>query len=433
MDRSKSRDIPFSWGVTGVPDYVDRADILDASATYKNPEYWLKKYDWYYANIPHLRKTAPSVTGVENITWSSNGMKANNHCLHYKSRNVNLPFLQLTAQGTNPNYSIVWYHYRNNIVSYYPYSIQSMGIPNIDYLASRARAWHSMQPRFEGRMDLLNFLFELKDFKDIVKHIFKYRSTLDKLRKASNAWRGLPPDLAKQRTRPDHALASANLLNQLMIQPLVRDLGNICQQMNILVSEAQQQFSDNGSELQSSHFSEELQRIGSPTQGTAFYKWQMSGEVNFTTFTATLRYKYSYSMRPTFLAWMKYWGLSGSFNTMWNSMPFTFVADYFVQIGNSIRAMEHDPNVKLSEFDYCESLKTRYIKGTFTSGDASNFILIVDGKICDYKKDIVLSGLDASVYRRIPCDPYYGPAPPKFKLPSGQQALNMASLLRCLI
>lgn len=436
MYKSKSRfDLPFDWGKTGNSRYSTLGDArINATTTYKNLDYWMAKYE-LYANLGVASYSEPGGTGYEMIEWSVNGKKNNNQCLHYRSRNVNRPFLALQGRYGNPNDCYCTYHYRDLPILFNPYTFTQMqgGIPTIDYLASRARAWHSMQPRFEGRVDVLNFLFELKDFRDIAKHIFKYRSILDNLRKISNAWRGSPRDLTRHRTKPLAALASANLTNELAIKPLMRDLATIFNQMNIIVREAQQEFSDNGSELQSSHFTEELVRSENATTGTYYNKFRKTGEAQFTNFTATLRYKYSYQMRPTVDAWMKYWGLKGSFNTMWNCMPFTFVVDYFVQIGNSIRAMEHDPNVKLMEYDYCESLKTRWIKGYYTSGDASNYILIVDGDAKDYKKDIVLSGLDASIYHRLPTEPYYGPAPPKFKLPSGQQAINIASLVRCLL
>lgn len=209
------------------------------------------------------------------------------------------------------------------------------------------------------------------------------------------------------------------------------------QQANIIVREAQQQFFESGSNFQKSHYSEELNRIDSRSIAKNNQGWYGSGYLETTTFTATLRYKYDYSMRDTIDAWMKYWGFCGSFEAFWNMIPFSFLADYFVQIGNSIHAMEHDPRVTLGDYEYGESLKTTLTQGLSTVSGPLLFTLVLDGNVYmkargDRVGDRLLAGTEGTIYTRLPRTPYYGPATPRLKLPSTRQSLNICALLRCL-
>lgn len=99
--------------------------------------------------------------------------------------------------------------------------------------------------------------------------------------------------------------------------------------------------------------------------------------------------------------------------------------------------MEHDPNVRLNEYEYGESLKSNFMYGTSTSGSPILTQLVIDGNVYiksqgDRMKDRLLSGLEGSLYTRALRTPYYGPATPRLKLPSTTQTLNMGALLRCL-
>lgn len=431
MYREKSRSLPYSWGSNASTGHYCTGAMLNATSQITASEL-LARYQAYPACPAAVQAyAAPAISGTEKIEWSSLGRKANNSCFHFRSTSINRAFNWSTPYWDRWHWMFYsTYYYREAPFAYNPYQYSDVGHLSWDYQAARSRAWHEMQPRFEGRIGMLNFLFELKDFRDMVRHVFKYESTIKNLRKISNAWAGKPRDLKPM--EPFLALAQGDLIMQFAIKPLMRDLADIFQQINIVVSEAQQTFQDAGAELQSSHYSEYIAESGSWIRRTRGMLALSDGEGYTSKFTATLRYKYSYSMRDIFQAWMKYWGISGSFEAWWNMIPGSFLADYFVQIGNSIRAMEHDPNVELTEYDYCESIKTQFLKGTILNGDASSYA-VVEGKILEPGKTTLVNGLDATIYRRLPAVPYLGPATPKFKLPSGQQSLNMAALLRCLL
>jgi hypothetical protein len=141
-------------------------------------------------------------------------------------------------------------------------------------------------------------------------------------------------------------------------------------------------------------------------------------------------------MRSTVDAFVKYWGLSPSAETFWNAIPWTFVFDYFVKIGDSIHAMEIDQNVDLRMTDYAESLLTTSTTGThLLPGDSSiyRFLMVDDQILPKVSYPRLISGTKGTIYERQVTSPNFGPALPRLKLPSGKQSAVMASLVRCIL
>lgn len=404
------------------------------SPRFNDKAYWSNLYLADQA-LRNSSVSVPAVTGKESISWKSGGKAKYNPCIHIVSNMYNLPYTAVHERVSNPKTIYVSRYFRTPSPALYPYALRNIVHPTTDFQAARARAWHNMQPRFEGKVSMINFLYELKDFRDIVKYLFRpdNNRALKDIRKLFNKKR---PDLVPK--DPTRGLATAVLVNNFAIQPLIKDLAAMLQQANIIVREAQQQFCESGSQFQKSHYSEEIHRIDSRTKYTNNNYWYAYGQLQNTIFTATLRYKYDYTMRNTIDAWMKYWGFCGSFEAWWNMIPFSFLVDYFVQIGNSIHAMEHDPHVRLTEYEYGESLRTTYRFGYSTTGDPRHHVFVLDGNVYlkargDKIGDRLYAGIQGSIYTRTPTYPYYGPATPRLKLPSTTQMLNMGALLRCLL
>lgn len=408
------------------------------------PDYWLGRYYSAQAKRNSNVVFPYSDQGSEVIEWASMGRDKYNPCTHRKVNRVNLPFGMYYERATAPGTVYLEDYQRKPQPSYAQFALANMQHPSTDVQGVRARAWHSMQPRFEGEVSMLNFLFELKDFRDIAKFIFKK----DMLGKIANLRDMFNRRLLATKTvevhkgyhlykphLPDGEVAADWLTYQYAIKPLIADLGKILLQLALIADHAQSAFLQAGDTYQSSHFSEEINRSESMTYYTNnSYPWKY-GVQNFTKFTATLRYKYDYRMRDPFQAWVKYWGMNPSFLVFWNALPFSFLADYVVQIGNSIRAMEHDPNVRIHDWTYGESYKTQFAAGHVTSGDSRVRHLIVNDKylVSGAKKDVCIAGTTGSIYTRSVRTPYYGPAFPRWKMPSGTQFLNMAALARCFL
>lgn len=446
MFRTKSRSLVNYTGQAGDSLYYNSSSESNLSqyfATFDDPVYWIGRYNAGMLLRNKLLTLPYTDWGAEEIEWQSGGRDRYNPCRHRKVNRVNLPYALCYIRDGYPARVLLASYMRKAQPSYVQWALSSMVHPETDYQGVKARAWHSMQPRFEGEVSMLNFLFELKDFRDCAKFIFK-KDNLGKIAKLRDMFNRLA--LATKTTKirkgyylykphiPDGDVAGYWLTYQLAIKPFLSDIGKIFLQMSLIVKEAQDKFMKDGEVYQTSHYSEEINRSESMAYGSGNNYYYKYGTQNFTKFTATLRYKYDYSNRNTFDAWMKYWGMNPSFTVFWNAIPFTFIADYVVRIGNSIRAMEHDPNVRIHDWTYGESLKTRYQAGYVTTGDTRFKVLVLDGSfITGNKADRILSGCEGSIYTRGVRTPYYGPATPRFNKPTGTQFLNVAALARCFL
>lgn len=445
MYRVKTRTLPTNLGEAGDSLYYASTSSTTSTIYPTLSDQWFM--DSYNAGML-ARGTLVNVPyndeGTEYIEWSAQGRDTYNECRHQVTGRVNLPFNVAFERYGKPWTIYLYPYFRMSQPSYAQWSVSTIKHPTVDFTAARARAWHNMQPRFEGEVSMLNFLLELKDFRDVSKFIF-LRESKDKilqLRKlfagaADNLRRSTKPSLRPgPGVDPTKAAASAVLLKNFALDPLVRDLVTMFAQAATLATEAQLMFMRDGMVYQTSHYTEEIDRSESmtyyPYNNNYIYKY---GTQNFTKFTATLKYRYDYSMRSTVDAFCKYWGLSGSFEAFWNAIPFSFIADYFIQIGNSIRAMEHDPHVRIHHWYYGESLKTTYQAGWVTSGDTRMKRLILNGQLIkpQHHADQLLAGTMGSIYTRRLTQPYYGPATPRVRIPSGKQGLNLLCLARCLL
>jgi hypothetical protein len=294
-----------------------------------------------------------------------------------------------------------------------------------------------MQPRFEGEISMLNFLYELKDFKDIMKHAakFDYRAISDNLRKLkSNFLRQKRKGLNGAPFDPSLPAANIRLVYEYAIKPTLSDVSTILNQLGIIVREAQQEFQLAGEESQKSHYSEEIIHTNSVVRKAASYG---EGNLNSSRFTATLSYKYDYAMRSDIDAFMTYWGLSGTWEAFWNAIPFSFLADYFCKIGKAVHMMERDRNVSLTTDQYCESVLNDSSYGVFTFADSTvkEQAWVINGKYRNgpLATPVFISGLRSTIFHRVLTHPNKGTATPRFSVPTWGQKLNMLALARCFL
>jgi hypothetical protein len=284
-----------------------------------------------------------------------------------------------------------------------------------------------MQPRFEGEISMLNFLFELKDFKDVMKFALRPKASYNKM---SRLLRRTPKSPINTVTK---GAAGGFLTWKLAIKPLLRDLASIHAQLATLVREKQEEFKSLGSQDQSSHYSETLDEVIDYVPGTSNYYWRGLGTYERTSFTATMHYNYAYEMRETVDAFVRYWGLNPTAEAFWNAIPFSFIVDYFIGINNSLHAMRVDRNVDLHWTDYAESTLTEILQGYISIPDDRVAALYIDLEKVDTGYHHLLSGFRGSIYDRRVCLPNYGPALPRLKKASGNQWLTMAAIVRCLL
>jgi hypothetical protein len=376
-----------------------------------------------------------------------------NNCSHVIHKGFNYPYFWLETCKGAPCDNIPY----DKKYGYYTYGALRQMMPTFnavkvektkdtrptcfDQLPNAQRnAWHAMQPRFEGRISLINALFELKDFRDVlgVFSSLKPWRIAPLLRKAARKRLLKKPDLD-----PSVPIAQLFLTDQLALQPLLRDISEIVTQIHDLVVVKQYEFGLAGESLQKSHYSVTLcdqSEVGSVSN--FFLTPIVKGIKDVTTFNATMEYQYTYKTRPLLDAFIKYWGLGISYEALWNAVPWSFVADYFTGISASIHNMTHDQNVNLCLTQYCESILREHIFGTFASGFGDGAYgaenptnLFVNGAglgvIPSLTNLVPLTGYGGSTYNRRVCIPNKGVALPILKLPNNRQWLNMAALARC--
>lgn len=236
----------------------------------------------------------------------------------------------------------------------------------------------------------------------------------------------------------DPTLPAANirLMYEYAIKPTISDIANIHQQLATIVNDVQRDFQTAGEKEQKSHYTEVIENYKSYTWMTGYNPYVL-GDIVKSIFTATLSYTYKYTMRDEIDAFMTYWGLKGNFEALWNAAPFTFLADYFIKIGNAVHMMEHDGNVILTPSQYCESILQLAQHGTFVLG--GNPVLedchfVVNGKYHNNPtKPVLIAGNQSSIFQRRLTLPNKGSALPRFVPPTWGQTLNMLALARCFI
>jgi hypothetical protein len=392
----------------------------------------------------------PSVvyTGSESFDSTLNRKPLFNNCNHVIDRMVNYAYGALVASYYNQPYAT-----KGTYVDYYRLAPGTADLSPTTYTAKQdfaafdaasRRAWWEMRPRFEGEVSMLNFLFELKDFKDIAKYATKFN------------WRNIASQLSsfKQKTRlqpfgtvnrtfgqvaarmgnasyVSKKAAELHLLNEFAIKPLISDVGHILMQARQLVNEVQAEFAKKGLAPQVRHYSEQVVHTDTRTpQIKGGYYLSYSAERHVTIFTATLEYSYDYKLRSDSDAFAKYWGLKLTPEVIWNAIPFSFLIDYFIKVGNAFHSMGLDPNVKVLKHQYCESILQKGLKGCmYMGGPNRNFC--IDGKLAS--DGDLIGGREYTSYCRRVTEPNKGLATPRFSLPSGKQGLNMAALARCFV
>lgn len=437
----KTQDLPFYKGCTNGGYYSSSGTLWNTTPLWLT---WNTAEQWGIgvSNINAYR-SPPAWTGNQVFESTTRKRPKFNDCSNYKATGKFIPFLIVNEKYNRASYM---YYMRCWIRSIPLGTNTSPAITPMHWSmcdGAQRRAWWSMQPRFEGEVDALNFLFELKDFKDLAKHAmrFNYRNISSELGKLKS-WAGrqirssksesVIRNLWKAFNAGTMTVAQATLIKNFAIDPTVSDCLAIHAQAGTLVDEVQQSFFERGKSVQRSYYSEQISETNNTTVGGSNYYWISTGDYSSLTFNATIEYLYDYKMRERVDALKRYYGLNVNAEVIWNMLPFSFVCDYFYKVADALRNMRTDPNVELRTMQYAESLLQRSSSGEHFNGDSRVRDFYAPDMSGEYGQHNLLAGYESTHFLRRVTHPNKGVALPRISLPSHRQRVNLIALARVL-
>lgn len=446
--------------ILSIPDTGDRSDSKRVGSTttlYYGTSLYHDIADEYEYLYGQARPNAswmvqpPPGAGLETLTSTTMAEPLFNNCFHTRKWGFCYPYLAAAIRPPASGYYQPYWRKET------PYAANSMNklpallsVPWAEIDEIQRRAWWSMQPRFETEVQLLNFIYELKDFKSLVKSAgnFNWHSFTVKVRKArrlKSTWRlsrdkktSTLADIGNSLANVTGGLSAAWLAWAFAWKPLIKDLTEIHKLLKATVNQVQEEFLNRGLETQNSHYSE-IVRLNAVGSNSGAYLEFFTGSRALILFTSTLQYTYSYVMRDGLEKYKKAMGLDLTTEVIWNALPFSFVADYFMDIGKSINRMSVDENVALKVHQYCESILTESFIGIGTNPQNSCYHVfyapcVNRGKgVKSNETFTALTGYKEQRFQRYVTSPNKGTALPQFRLPSSHQVANLVALVRCLI
>jgi len=259
--------------------------------------------------------------------------------------------------------------------------IQTRGaaeMPTIDEFASLAK--NAMMPSLSDGNSLLNFLFELRDFKYLGRGIIdRFWNRSPQTRIGVDGIIDTLWDAFGQKpwaSRPQN-MSSAYLSWKLAWQPFYNDCKALYQKI-ISIKRRIQEFERRANQPQQRYYGKtyEVDPIGGSYQSNwtdwsdyGMYALQRRTKkvetgTNKVRLTATMRYRYELppelkSLDGALSAYLDVLGINGNPAIIWNAIPFSFVVDWFVNVGEFLESIRFD-NVRPMTIisDFCVSQRS---------------------------------------------------------------------------
>lgn len=432
----KERTLSPNYGVTKPGDprydgyrYYDNLGVLSDET--------LINYFKSYANS--LGWWSPSVTAYGNFSQRFGSTRRPrptfNDCENIKQSFESLPYLWRAG-------GYVGFHDRANIpVNWYTDygSVFSKALPNLDFLKklARMRAACNMVPQFEPYVEMLNFLFELKDFRDIVgsaKKVFTPKSiklTRDVSMELKRGKKGVPT------VEPTSAGAGGWLFYQFALSPLCKDMSDIMDGLAETTSLAYKKYVEKGLKPTTMHYKEVLHEEPLLTRRSPaaplYYLTDEYVSVNVV-FNSTMDMTYDAPLVDPMEAFKQAWGLRFTPGVIWNGTKFTFLLDYFLKVGKALEQAERFKNKPpMRILQQCESVTVERVMGLRFNAGYGCWKLVLDGKIHELTKPVFLTKAFRTEYLRELSLPSHCMPLPKFSIPSVKQWYNMLALARVFL
>jgi hypothetical protein len=230
-----------------------------------------------------------------------------------------------------------------------------VGSSTFDWSRFSYYALKAMKPKFSD-MSLANDILELGQIKDILKPFGQ------KLKNIKKSIRG--------------KASNATLWYMFGIKPLVEDIEGIAELIRTLPAKIAA-IRKRASRLQTRHYAcPSGQQIALPADPASFAVIENSGTfrevgikalyrwINEPEYHATLKFRYDVSslsdLELSIQAWAQAMGIDKPLSVVWNAIPFSFVVDWFVDVGDWIDSLQAEPVLPIVIESFSHSLKYSY-------------------------------------------------------------------------
>ena len=243
-------------------------------------------------------------------------------------------------------------------------------VRTVDWSDMSYEALSVMRPQFSDA-SLLNDLLELRQVADLINPLGVRKGWLKRYRK------GKAPI-----TRLDEfkAGASMHLWYQFGIKPAIasaKEVYRLIKELPLVIAKLRQETG----KLRVRHFSRAMDFIDLPPQNATVYNGggyvikQTTSWIVPPVYHASMRFRYDVSrlsdLELMTRAWAQALGLDKPLRVAWNSIPLSFVVDWFADIGRWLGSLTDGSVIPIVVEDFCASTKFRYITsavGDFTVG-----------------------------------------------------------------
>lgn len=218
-------------------------------------------------------------------------------------------------------------------------SIPSIAACSVDYKALSAEAYQAMKPSLSSKISLTNFILELGDLKRMFQ-LFDNRKSLSK------------------------NVAGGYLNYQFGWKLFIRDVKTIYTKLanwkQVLAL-----YENGQNSIQVRHWSKVIdKRSGMVSQSNPSQYFPMETDYETVTkYTATMKFRYTVpDIKDKYVkirALLDILGLKLNAGVVWEAIPYSFVVDWFVNVGDVLDAQSDDLlESEVEILDFCSSIKT---------------------------------------------------------------------------
>lgn len=349
----------------------------------------------------------------DTITYENSGKRYFNYCLHTRDS-----FEQLTDCATSYRvyctHSVYRYGLGYNFKAgawFVPSRPAEPILPTVTE-DMRAAAWEELLPRLETGFSLANFMWELGELPALMKTVAHVAGVV------SN-----PVVRSLLRKLGSRTAAEALLIVSFALLPLKSDIEFIASTLPIMRKKINE-FIANGMKPQSYHYRKSL-GSNEVKSGGSYNRFRIVRTESM--YYATLRCRYRYQPLSELDALLRLWGLRVTPEAIWNAIPFSFVVDWILRVGDWLRQFDRDTAVTVEIIDYCDTVKALSIVEEATGeGTACNDLTL----LMQQYPGVVMWRWTRSAYKRTPCLPNTGYYFPVLDSLSRRELVLSAALLR---